>query len=89
MIPSQSDGDDAQPAVEFFDQLEIYPGTDIISRHSVRILKKKNAISRLQTRSFQTDTQEDRYTVLTDGKSPFHHQEGGKKKLTLVLALFR
>ena len=26
LIPSQSDDDSVQPAIEFFDQLEIYPG---------------------------------------------------------------
>ncbi|KAF8742315.1 hypothetical protein AX14_005185 [Amanita brunnescens Koide BX004] len=38
LIPSQSDDDSVQPAIEFFDQLEIYPGSKLA--HFKRIHKK-------------------------------------------------
>jgi len=85
LVPSQSSKDNIQvdgetlnkfethdgkliPAIEFFDQLEIYPG-----EHFQKIKWNKPIwlprLHRIQTHPLQENTQKNRYTLLSNGRS--------------------
>lgn len=54
-------------AIEFFDQLEIYPGTFPL-RFALGVPKDPLTLNRLQADTLQKVTQEDWNTILGDGK---------------------
>lgn len=71
MPPSKAEPNESpKKAIEFFDQMEIYPGTLYIY---IAIAWNSNKITitsgRVKDKAFSRDTQEDEHTILANGRS--------------------